>query len=143
MPPYPPAGTIVLHWRLFARNDVKPPRSDHDQTNDPPRRRSPHLGRHFGMVLRRLARAALSGKIAEERLAPLLRRTIFIRRNQFLVLSHPFGGCGSCLAARHAARFHLRLEGIEVYDALEAAIANLRQLDRADADAAAPARAQA
>ena len=47
------------------------------------------------------------------------------------------------LAPRHPRRFHVRLEGVEIYDALETAVADLRELDRADVDAAARARPQA
>src|SRR5690242_1166620 len=95
------------------------------------------------MVLCRLARRALSGKIVGKRLAALLRHTVLFRRDQCLVLPNAFGRNGACLAARYPARFSIRLEGIEIHDALEAAVADLCELDRADADAAASARPQA
>src|SRR5215472_14674005 len=92
------------------------------------------------MVIRRLAWTALSGKIAETGMAALLRRAIFLSRDQRLVLSHALGRSGSGLAARYATRFLTRVEGIEIHDALEAAVADLREFDRADADTASPAR---
>src|SRR5689334_7579316 len=87
--------------------------------------------RNFGLALRVMARSVLPGPTTREAPAALLRVAVRYNRIERRVLSHADRGGSQRVACRNRQKLRIRVEGLEVYFALEAVIRELRKQHRA------------